>query len=379
MKKLLPEVCTIQYGFPFDSAKFSDSNGTPLIRIRDVVRGYSETYTTEEYKSEYIVHENDLLIGMDGEFNIAKWGKTPALLNQRVCRLTPNDSIDKDYLFYFMPIALKRIEEKTPFVTVKHLSAKELNKIEIPILPLEEQRKIAETLSKVDELIAFRDRQLAKLDELVKARFVEMFGNPIENTMNWPKKLLRDITTKIGSGATPKGGRESYPNAGVSLIRSMNVYDGQFLYKDLAHLTDEQATQLNGVTVEAEDVLVNITGASVARSCVVPKDVLPARVNQHVAIVRCNRELLNPIFTNKMFINNEFKKALLSIGESGGATRQAITKKQLEELSVVVPPLSIQNEFFTFSECVDQQKQTVQQSLDKLELMKKALMQEYFG
>ena len=379
MKKLLPEVCTIQYGFPFDSAKFSDSNGTPLIRIRDVVRGYSETYTTEEYKSEYIVHENDLLIGMDGEFNIAKWGKTPALLNQRVCRLAPNDSIDKDYLFYFMPIALKRIEEKTPFVTVKHLSAKELNKIEIPILPLEEQRKIAETLSKVDELIAFRDRQLAKLDELVKARFVEMFGNPIENTMNWPKKLLRDITTKIGSGATPKGGRESYPNAGVSLIRSMNVSDGQFLYKDLAHLTDEQATQLNGVTVEAEDVLVNITGASVARSCVVPKDVLPARVNQHVAIVRCNRELLNPIFTNKMFINNEFKKALLSIGESGGATRQAITKKQLEELSVVVPPLSIQNEFFTFSECVDQQKQTVQQSLDKLELMKKALMQEYFG
>lgn len=379
MKKLLPEVCTIQYGFPFDSAKFSDSNGMPLIRIRDVVRGYSETYTTEEYKSEYIVHENDLLIGMDGEFNIAKWGKTPALLNQRVCRLAPNDSIDKDYLFYFMPIALKRIEEKTPFVTVKHLSAKELNKIEIPILPLEEQRKIAETLSKVDELIAFRDRQLAKLDELVKARFVEMFGNPIENTMNWPKKLLRDITTKIGSGATPKGGRESYPNAGVSLIRSMNVYDGQFLYKDLAHLTDEQATQLNGVTVEAEDVLVNITGVSVARSCVVPKDVLPARVNQHVAIVRCNRELLNPIFTNKMFINNEFKKALLSIGESGGATRQAITKKQLEELSVVVPPLSIQNEFFTFSECVDQQKQTVQQSLDKLELMKKALMQEYFG
>ena len=177
MKKLLPEVCTIQYGFPFDSAKFSDSNGMPLIRIRDVVRGYSETYTTEEYKSEYIVHENDLLIGMDGEFNIAKWGKTPALLNQRVCRLAPKDSIDKDYLFYFMSIALKQIEEKTPFVTVKHLSAKELNKIEIPVLSLEEQRKIAETLSKVDELIAFRDQQLAKLDELVKARFVEMFGD----------------------------------------------------------------------------------------------------------------------------------------------------------------------------------------------------------
>ena len=197
MKKFLPEVCTIQYGFPFDSAKFSDSDGMPLIRIRDVVRGYSETYTTEEYKSEYIVHENDLLIGMDGEFNIAKWGKTPALLNQRVCRLAPKDSIDKGYLFYFMPIALKRIEEKTPFVTVKHLSAKELNKIEIPVLPLEEQRKIAETLSKVDELIAFRDQQLAKLDELVKARFVEMFT---ANESNFPMTALNDLCKEIFAG-----------------------------------------------------------------------------------------------------------------------------------------------------------------------------------
>mgnify|MGYP002554474265 CR=1 FL=1 len=296
--------------------------------------------------------------------------------------LRPDASVlNRDYLAVFLrsDSFVTWAVSKTAGAKMPRLGTKDLMNAEIPVPNIERQKEIAEKFKKLEQLISLRKQQLAKLDELVKARFVEMFGNPIENTMNWPKKLLRDITTKIGSGATPKGGRESYPNAGVSLIRSMNVYDGQFLYKDLAHLTDEQATQLNGVTVEAEDVLVNITGASVARSCVVPKDVLPARVNQHVAIVRCNRELLNPIFTNKMFINNEFKKELLSIGESGGATRQAITKKQLEELSVVVPPLSIQNEFFTFSECVDQQKQTVQQSLDKLELMKKALMQEYFG
>mgnify|MGYP003250920854 CR=1 FL=1 len=291
--------------------------------------------------------------------------------------ILPNEGVNVHYLAFAMEHM--NLAKYFSGATIPHIYFKDYGKEKLLERTEKEQKSIAEILSKMDSLISLRKQQLAKLDELVKARFVEMFGNPIENTMNWPKKLLRDITTKIGSGATPKGGRESYPNAGVSLIRSMNVYDGQFLYKDLAHLTDEQATQLNGVTVEAEDVLVNITGASVARSCVVPKDVLPARVNQHVAIVRCNRELLNPIFTNKMFINNEFKKALLSIGESGGATRQAITKKQLEELSVVVPPLSIQNEFFTFSERVDQQKQTVQQSLDKLELMKKALMQEYFG
>ena len=299
--------------------------------------------------------------------------------NQGFKNLICSDAIYNEYLYFFLKSKTDYLNSLGRGATFKEISKSIVENIEIPLPEVNQQKEVAEKFKKLEQLISLRKQQLAKLDELVKARFVEMFGNPIENTMNWPKKLLRDITTKIGSGATPKGGRESYPNAGVSLIRSMNVYDGQFLYKDLAHLTDEQATQLNGVTVEAEDVLVNITGASVARSCVVPKDVLPARVNQHVAIVRCNRELLNPIFTNKMFINNEFKKALLSIGESGGATRQAITKKQLEDLSVVVPPLSIQNEFFTFSERVDQQKQTVQQSLEKLELMKKALMQEYFG
>ena len=337
----------------------------------------------QDYVADYIFDDELVLLAEDGgnfgskEKPIAYRVSGKCWVNNHAHVLKPKAVIDVDYLCY--SLMFYDVSGLVNGATRQKLTQSDMRKMEIPLRTMVEQKNIVCRLNKLTELISLRKQQLAKLDELVKARFVEMFGNPIENTMNWPKKLLRDITTKIGSGATPKGGRESYPNAGVSLIRSMNVYDGQFLYKDLAHLTDEQATQLNGVTVEAEDVLVNITGASVARSCVVPKDVLPARVNQHVAIVRCNRELLNPIFTNKMFINNEFKKALLSIGESGGATRQAITKKQLEELSVVVPPLSIQNEFFTFSECVDQQKQTVQQSLDKLELMKKALMQEYFG
>ena len=257
MKKLLPEVCTIQYGFPFDSAKFSDSNGMPLIRIRDVVRGYSETYTTEEYKSEYIVHENDLLIGMDGEFNIAKWGKTPALLNQRVCRLAPKDSIDKDYLFYFMPIALKRIEEKTPFVTVKHLSAKELNKIEIPVLSLEEQRKIAETLSKVDELIAFREQQLAKLDELVKARFVEMFGTFPANPFRWSIGKIQDVVSDVRYGSSRpavEGGKYPY-------LRMNNItYSGELDLRDTKRI-DIPDSELDKCTVRRGDVLFNRTNS----------------------------------------------------------------------------------------------------------------------
>ncbi len=169
---LLTDVCEIQYGYPFDSKLFSDNKSDfPLIRIRDVVRGYTETYISEQCSEEYIVNQGDLLIGMDGEFNIAKWGNKPAYLNQRVCRLFPNPSIDKDFLLYCMPSILKTIEDKTAFVTVKHLSAKELNKISFELPELDEQIYIAEIFNKLTALISLRKKQLEKLDELVKSKF----------------------------------------------------------------------------------------------------------------------------------------------------------------------------------------------------------------
>ena len=376
MKKLLPEVCTIQYGFPFDSAKFSDSNGMPLIRIRDVVRGYSETYTTEEYKSEYIVHENDLLIGMDGEFNIAKWGKTPALLNQRVCRLAPKDSIDKDYLFYFMPIALKRIEEKTPFVTVKHLSAKELNKIEIPVLSLEEQRKIAETLSKVDELIAFREQQLAKLDELVKARFVEMFGDCKTNPKNWKTKALEKIANV---GSSKRVFVEELQDSGIPFYRGTEI--GALAEKKAVipalFITEEHYKQLCETTGKPQkcDLLMPSICPD-GRIWIVDTDEPFYFKDGRVLWVHLTSANYNSVFllyTLKDRIMTDYASI------ASGTTFAELKIFALKKCKIFDVPLELQNQFANFVERVDQQKQTVQQSLEKLELMKKALMQEYFG
>lgn len=375
MKKLLPEVCTIQYGFPFDSAKFSDSNGMPLIRIRDVVRGYSETYTTEEYKSEYIVHENDLLIGMDGEFNIAKWGKTPALLNQRVCRLAPKDSIDKDYLFYFMPIALKRIEEKTPFVTVKHLSAKELNKIEIPVLSLEEQRKIAETLSKVDELIAFREQQLAKLDELVKARFVEMFGTYPKNENGFPVAVISDVAN-VSVGVVIKPAQYYVTEeCGIKAFRSLNIGEMYIKDSDWVYFSTEGNESNKKSQLHENDLLIVRSGAP-GTSCVVTKEFEGCNAVD-VIIAHPNLSKVNPWYLCA-YINYPHGKKQIEEG-TGGAAQQHFNVGKCNNLKVLLPPLEPQNQFAAFVERVNQQKQTVQQSLEKLELMKKALMQEYFG
>ena len=291
--------------------------------------------------------------------------------------IIPNENVNINYLAY--ALQSMNLAKYCSGATIPHIYFRDYGKENLPNHSKEEQLYIALTLGGVDKLIAQRKRQLALLEEMVKSRFVEMFGDPVQNPMRWEAEILKKATTKIGSGATPKGGKESYQADGITLIRSMNVHDGRFEYKDLAHITDEQAKQLDNVTVEENDVFINITGASVARSCIVPKHILPARVNQHVAIVRCITSMLNPVFANQMFLNTSFKGQLLDIGESGGATRQAITKQQLEALTVILPPIELQTQFAAFVEQTDKSKLAIQASLEQLEILKKALMQKYFG
>ena len=145
----------------------------------------------------------------------------------------------------------------------------------------------------------------------------------------WVRSTLGSVTTKIGSGATPLGGEEAYQAEGISLIRSLNVYDDGFRKAKLARISDEQADRLSNVVVEANDVLLNITGASVARCCLAPVGFLPARVNQHVSIIRPVKERIDSTFLHYLLISREYKDRLLNTGEEGGSTRQAITKAQL--------------------------------------------------
>ncbi|MCP9836226.1 restriction endonuclease subunit S [Cyanobium sp. N.Huapi 1H5] len=156
-------------------------------------------------------------------------------------------------------------------------------------------------------------------------------------SQGWVKKRLSEVTTKIGSGATPRGGDESYKAEGISLIRSLNIYDDGFREAKLARIDEDQANALSNVAVEPQDVLLNITGASVARCCRAPAQLLPARVNQHVSIIRPVQESLDSDFLHYLLISKDYKNRLLSTGEEGGSTRQAITKAQLQDFVVEFP------------------------------------------
>lgn len=188
---------------------------------------------------------------------------------------------------------------------------------------------------------------------------------------------LGELTLKIGSGATPRGGKESYKSEGIALFRSLNVYDLQFDASGLAYIDDEQAGQLANVEVLPGDVLLNITGASVARCALAPTHLLPARVNQHVAILRPDPELLDGRFLNYTLVSPRHKGRLLAIAQ-GGATREALTKRTLEQFDIPVPPLQDQRKIAAVLAAYDELIENNLRRIEILEAMAQAVYREWF-
>lgn len=371
MRVKLTDICDIQYGYAFDSSMFSETEGTPLVRIRDVVRGFTETRTTESFPLEYAVHDGDILIGMDGEFNISRWHGGTAALNQRVCRLIPKD-VDADYIFHFMPSALKAIEAKTPFVTVKHLSAKELNKITVPVPTPEEQIRIGTILNRILSIIDSRRRELANLDDLIKARFVEMFGDLKLNPKGWELHCFEQLSDVITDGehATPRRATK-----GIYLLSARNVLNHAIQLDDVDYIDQEEYERISKRVVPQEgDILISCSG-SVGRCCSVPAG-LKFQMVRSAALVRFKEEI-SPIFAEYM-ITSDFVQE--QIDASKTASSQAnLFQGKIAKLKGFVPPRKLQDEFAAFVKQVDKSKLVVQKALDEAQLLFDGLMQKYFG
>ena len=214
------------------------------------------------------------------------------------------------------------------------------------------QKARAESLYQIQQLVRDGKALINRLDDLVKSQFVEMFGDPIEQP-KYQTESLGEACTKIGSGATPRGGKTIYMDNGTPFIRSLNVHNGTFIRKNLAYIGEEEAKKLSNVSLKRGDVLLNITGASVARSCVLPDDLVGGRVNQHVAILRANQSVILPCILNATLTSESYQRFMLEGAQKAGATREAITKQDLERFRVSIPPLSLQQQFADFVAKVD--------------------------
>ena len=209
----------------------------------------------------------------------------------------------------------------------------EMCKEELPVPDIEKQRKIVKAYKTITDRIALKQKINDNLVATLQIIYKKMF---LESQNTYITKPLADLCSKIGSGATPKGGKAAYFDKGISLIRSMNVFDYFFSYPELAHISQIQANALANVEIQQADVLFNITGVSVTRCCVVPDDVLPARVNQHVMIIRPYKGKNMSYYIMCTLCTSENKAKLLGIGQSG-STREAINKQELERFEIPVP------------------------------------------
>ena len=217
----------------------------------------------------------------------------------------------------------------------------EMCQVDLPVPSIAKQNEMVEAYRVVTDRIALKQKINDNLVEALSAVYKELFS---DTETQYPKVSLQQVCNKIGSGATPKGGKAAYIDEGISLVRSTNVFDFRFEYSDLAHINQNQADILANVTVEPNDVLFNITGVSVARCCMVPDDVLPARVNQHVMIIRPIKGENMSYYIMFTLCSTDNKTKLLGIGQSG-STREAINKQELESFEIPLPDNNSINKF----------------------------------
>ena len=383
--KKLGEICQSDLGKTLNKSK-DKGELYPYLCAINILWNKIELSTLKQTRFEkdelerYSVKKGDLLICEGGDIGRAAiWDKEESILYQNALhRVRFEDNMNARFCLLF----LQNLKHKGILdnrygkgVTIKHLVKSALLSIPIPVPTLSEQQHVVEELDLLSSIIEKKKAQLNELDNLAQSLFYEMFGE----SSNWERKPLKEITTKMGSGATPRGGNQSYKEDGVSLIRSLNVHNGYFKYDDLAHIDELQASQLDNVTIKNNDVLLNITGASVARCCIVPSDILPARVNQHVSILRVKENLLNSIYLCHCLISPNSQAELLIMSKSNAATREALPKAALEKYLVPVPPLDLQNQFASKIEAIEHQKELIKQSIKEVETLFNSRMDYYFN
>ena len=286
--------------------------------------------------------------------------------------IIPNDIVDISYLAYAMEYM--NLSKYFSGATIPHIYFKDYQKETLPLPSLDEQRRIATTLDKVSDLISKRRQQLDKLDELVKARFVEMFGDPATNPMGWEKGTIRDVVTEVKYGTSKpavEGGAYKY-------LRMGNItYDGHLDLTDLKYI-DIPESELDKCTVKKGDVLFNRTNSKelVGKTCVYNLDETMV-IAGYIIRVRVNNRVL-PEYLSAVLNSSYGKKTLAEMCKAivGQAN---INAQELQNIQILIPPLELQYKFLKVIQKIEKINLPISRSLEKLQTLKKALMQEYFG
>lgn len=377
----LGDIINVLSGFAFKSEFFRDADGFPIIRIRDVVRGYTDTYYAGPYDEQFVVQNGDILIGMDGNFNAAKWQGGPALLNQRVCKVTAKEQlVDDGYLFHYLPIVLKRIEDATPFVTVKHLSAGDLKGETIPLPPLPEQRRIAAILDKADALRTKRREVVAQLDRLTQSIFVEMFGDPVANTKDWTRHPLGNLLSGIDSGWSPVCLERPAEADEWGVLKLGAVTSCMFDHRANKALPPG-VEPVAGIEVKPGDLLFSRKNTyELVAACAFVESTRPGLMMSDLIFRLQVRDetKVNKRFLHALFTNSRKRAEVQKLAGGSAGSMPNISKAKLLQMQVELPPIALQDEFAARIKRTNQLKATNQSAAVEADLMFSSLQHRAF-
>lgn len=288
-----------------------------------------------------------------------------------------SNQLDQQYLLHYLKsdMMLAYIKEYATGSVRDNLKLSDLGKLPINLRPIDEQRKIAAVLDKVSDLIAKRRQQLDKLDELVKSRFIEMFGDPVTNPKGWPTCELSQHIIFLTSGS--RGWTKYFTDEGEYFITIKNVKNCRITLDDVQHIVPPNNAEAKRTRVQEGDLLISIT-ADLGRTGVVTKEIANhgGYINQHLTCIRLNQSAVRSLYV-AYYLESDAGKGQFQI-KNQSAVKAGLNFNSINTLRLMVPPVDLQNTFISFVEQTDKSKLAVQQGLQELEILKKSLMQEYF-
>ena len=363
-----------------DICEILDSRRVP-ITAEDRVAGQYPYYGAngvQDYVADYIFDDELVLLAEDGGYfgssdkPIAYRVSGKCWVNNHAHVLKPKSCIDVDYLCY--SLMFRDVSAIVNGATRQKLTQSDMRKIEITLLPIGEQQTVVEKISKVFKLIALRKKQLSKLDELVKSRFIELFGDSVTNSMGWDTDTVIGVCDDIYGGGTPsKSHPEYYENCDIPWVSSKDMktdvlYDSQIKINQLG--VDNSTAKM----VPINSVIMVIRSGILKHTLPVAVNAVPITVNQDLKVFIPSNRILS------IFLMHQFKMLEKDILSGVRAvTADNIEFDSLKKREIIVPPMELQEQFAAFVEQTNKSKLAVQQSLEKLETLKKSLMQKYFG
>ena len=372
----LDELCIINMGQSPDSSTYNeDGNGLPFFQGN---ADFGATYPvvrmwcSEPTKRAQI---DDILISVRAPIGALNIANCECCIGRGLAALTVNkNSCIQKYLWYALSNKVEELNSKGTGSTFKAINKKILAETEIPLPSLDEQRKIAAVLDKVSDLIAKRRQQLDKLDELIKARFVEMFGTLSRPSQKFKYDILKNLCRKITDGK--HGGCTPQLGSGRYFVGAREIFDDSVHYETAPEIAiDEFEKDYKRCNLEIGDLLIVNTGATIGKSAIACDfRTQHTLLQKSVALLKVKSELINPVFLKYCYRVNETMYKV----ESASAQPNLLLSK-INTTSIYVPPMALQNQFAAFVEQTEKTKTTISESLEKLETLKKALMQEYFG